>query len=71
MERDAGISRSTPGFIDEGLDRDSSDTRADNQSLFFSPNFFGDDYILGQNDPTPEALMNMQGRPTLSHDGAS
>ena len=71
MERDAGTSTSTPEFADEGLDRNTPDPRADNQSLFFSPNFFGDDYILGQNDPTPEALMNMQGRPTLSPDGAS
>jgi hypothetical protein len=71
MERDAGTSSSVPESADEGLDRDTSDTRADSTPLFFSPNFFGDDYILGQNDPTPEALMTEQGRPTLSPDGTS
>jgi hypothetical protein len=39
--------------------------------LFFSPHFFRDDSILGQNDPAPEALMNKQGRSTLSPDGTS
>lgn len=71
MERDAGTSRSTPESTDEGLDRNPTNPRADNQSLFFSPDFFSDDYVFGQNDPTPEALMNMQGRSTLSPDGTS
>jgi len=71
MERDARPSSSAPEFADEGLDRDTPDTRADSESLFFSPHFFRDDSILGQNDPAPEALMNKQGRSTLSPDGTS
>lgn len=71
MERDTGNSSSAPEFTDEGLDRDSSDTRADSTPLFFSPNFFDHDYVIGQNDPDPEDLMTVHGRPTLSPDGTS
>lgn len=71
MERDTGTSQGSPEPRDEILDRDTPDTRADNQSLFFSPHFFRDDSIFGQNDPDPEALMTVHGRPTLSPDGTS
>lgn len=71
MERDPRTSQRAPEPRNEILDRDSSDTGADSQSLFFSPRFFCDDYIVGQNDPDPEDLMNRDGRPTLSPDGTS
>ena len=71
MERDTRTSPRTPEPRNEILDRDPSDTGTDSTPLFFSPRFFCDDHIVGQNDPDPEDLMNMQGRSTLSPDGAS
>jgi len=71
MERDTGTSQRAPESRDEILDRDPPDTRADSTPLFFSPHFFRDDSIFGENDPSPEALMTVHGRPTLSPDGTS
>lgn len=71
MERDTGTSPRPSESRNEILDRDPPDTRADSTPLFFSPDFFCDDSVLGQNDPDPEDLMNRDGRPTLSPDGTS
>ena len=38
---------------------------------FFPHDFFALDTELGQNDPTPEVLMMIDGRKTLSPDGTS